>query len=41
MQVVVYHGPERNRSVAQLSRQDVVITTYQTLAQELNAPGNW
>jgi SWI/SNF-related matrix-associated actin-dependent regulator of chromatin subfamily A3 len=39
MQVVVYHGPERNRSRAWLSRQDVVITTYQTLTQDMGLRG--
>jgi hypothetical protein len=39
--VVVYHGAERNRGVAHLSSQDVVITTYQMLVQDVGAPSNW
>jgi hypothetical protein len=39
--VLVYYGADRNRSVAHLSRHDVVITTYQVLAQDVGAPGNW
>ena len=36
-QVYQYHGPARNRSAAFLSQQDIVITTYATLAQDLNS----
>jgi hypothetical protein len=36
MQVVVYHGPDRNRNTNWLKQQDVVITTYSTLAQEVS-----
>lgn len=31
----MYHGAERNRSRSFLAEQDVIITTYQTLAGEL------
>lgn len=37
--VAVYHGPERNRSRAFLSQQDVVITTYATLAGDVGMRG--
>jgi hypothetical protein len=35
IQVGVYHGPERNKSKTWLASQDVVITTYQTLAGDM------
>jgi SNF2 family DNA or RNA helicase len=38
-QVAVYHGPERNRSRAWLAQQDVVITTYATLAGDVGLRG--
>ena len=38
-QVYQFHGPGRNRSPAFLTKQDVVITTYSTLAQELSGGG--
>lgn len=39
LQVVVYHGPDRNRSRSWLSQQDVVITTYATLAADVGLRG--
>ncbi|EFN54350.1 hypothetical protein CHLNCDRAFT_135608 [Chlorella variabilis] len=36
LSVCVYHGPDRDRRVASLSSYDVVITTYNILAQELS-----
>ena len=33
--MVVYHGSDRNRNTNWLKQQDVVITTYSTLAQEV------
>lgn len=33
----MYHGPDRNRSKAWLSSQDVVLTTYTTLAGDMGA----
>ncbi|KAF6264805.1 SNF2 family N-terminal domain-containing protein [Scenedesmus sp. NREL 46B-D3] len=39
LQVAVYHGPERNRSRAWLAQQDVVITTYATLAGDVGLRG--
>ena len=32
--VYLYHGPERNRSPSFLAQQDLVLTTYSTLAAE-------
>jgi hypothetical protein len=37
LQVYTYYGSERNRSVAFLSQQDVVLTTYNVLSTELEA----
>jgi replicative superfamily II helicase len=37
--VAVYHGPDRNLSRAWLAQQDVVITTYATLAGDVGARG--
>jgi hypothetical protein len=39
LQVAVYHGPERNRSRAWLAQQDIVITTYATLAGDVGVRG--
>ncbi|WIA16914.1 hypothetical protein OEZ85_013841 [Tetradesmus obliquus] len=39
LKVAVYHGPERNRSRAWLAQQDVVITTYATLAGDVGLRG--
>jgi hypothetical protein len=39
LQVGVYHGPERNRSKTWLASQDVIITTYQTLAGDMGQVG--
>jgi SWI/SNF-related matrix-associated actin-dependent regulator of chromatin subfamily A3 len=35
----VYHGADRNRSRAWLAQQDVVITTYATLAGDVGLRG--
>ena len=37
LQVYAYYGSERNRSVAFLSQQDIVLTTYNVLSTELEA----
>uniref|UniRef100_A0A383WDF9 Uncharacterized protein n=1 Tax=Tetradesmus obliquus TaxID=3088 RepID=A0A383WDF9_TETOB len=39
LKVAVNHGPERNRSRAWLAQQDVVITTYATLAGDVGLRG--
>ena len=41
LQVGVYHGPERNRSKTWLASQDVIITTYQTLAGDMGQVGRF
>lgn len=33
----VYHGPNRNRNLSFLRNQDIILTTYATLASEFNA----